>query len=189
MRARAREESAWTNEFGIRYSLDEDPTEVGPLQAAEYANGTGAIYAKYSDFHRDYYKDKLRVQAVLGVRDAVILLLRRLSGRLSDDAEAALWVGLADSGPSVAGPHLLDRVAAEQVRLTPAERQLVDDIGADPAGFGSAAEFTIAQDDVEILYYFDPTTVEPRNEMPIVLDGIDDAIVDTAAGLPVSEGF
>ncbi|MYV98858.1 hypothetical protein [Streptomyces sp. SID3343] len=181
VRARAREMHAWIGEFGRRYSLDEDPTEVGPLQAAEFDNATKAIAAKYSEYDRNY---KIRhVQAVVSARKAIILLLRRLSGRLSDDAEATLWVELADGGPAVAGPLLVDRITEEHVEPTPAERLLLDDIQTDAAGFASAAEFTIDQDDVEILYYFDNWS-ERQYEAPIVLDGLDAALSEKAAAIP-----
>jgi hypothetical protein len=181
VRARARELHTWIDEFGIRYGLDDDPTEVGPLQAAEYANGTAAIYARYSEFHRDY--EIVKVRAVLGARDAVVLLLRRLAGRLGDDAEAALWVALADDGPADAGPLLIEHIVGGEVRLTEAEGRLLKLVGADPAGFASEAEFTVDQDDVEVLYYFDPKT-EARHELPIAMGGIDIAIGGFAATHP-----
>ncbi|UGQ15038.1 hypothetical protein LO772_16610 [Yinghuangia sp. ASG 101] len=177
VRARARELHAWIDEFILRYGLDEDPTEVGPLQQAEFENSTDAIRAKYAAHPRR--TRAVHVPAVVSAYEAVVLLLRRLAGRLTDSMATAAWTALADEGPSEAGPLLLAAVTAQPVRLTPAETRLFRDITADPAGFASGAEFSVDQDDVELLYYFDPWS-EPRDEAAITRAGLDRIMADRA---------
>ncbi|WP_436777904.1 hypothetical protein [Yinghuangia sp. YIM S09857] len=179
--ARSRELTAWIDEFRVRYALDFDPTEVGPLQRAEFDNGCRAVEAKYSE-HVARRPNRV-VPVVLSIQEAVVLLLRRFSGRLSDSAEAAAWQALAEGGPAVAAPLLTAAIAVQDVRLTTAETNLLGDISADPAGFSSDAEYSLDQDDVDVLYYFDPWS-EASHEAAITRGGLDNAIAEAAAALP-----